>query len=81
MPGMSAGLVLAACDIAHVMKFVLDPPVRPRQSQQFSGASLFGGVTGDRVDSLTGFLAAHDAFPGDAADLRQPGPVGRQEFA
>jgi hypothetical protein len=38
-------------------------------------------VTGDRVDGLNGFLAAHDAFPCNAADLRQPGPVGCQEFA
>jgi hypothetical protein len=81
MPGMSTGLVFAACDIAHVMKFVLDPPVRARQSKQLGGTGLLGGVTGDRIDSLNGFLASHDAFACDAADLLQAGPVGRQEFA
>jgi hypothetical protein len=70
MSGMSTGLVFAACDIAHVMKFVLDPPVRARQSKQFRGTGLLGGVTGNRVDRLNGFLAAHDAFARDAADLR-----------
>jgi hypothetical protein len=63
------------------VKPVLDPPVRARQSEQFSGTSLFGGVTGDRVDGLDGFLAAHDAFPCDATDLRQPGPIGCQKLA
>jgi hypothetical protein len=77
----SACLVLAACDITHVMKFVLYSPMRARQRKQFSGTSLLGGVTGDCVHRLDGFLAAHDPFACDAADLPHPLPVRCQVFA
>src|SRR3954451_24854947 len=43
--GMSACLVLATGDIAHVMKLVLYPPVFSRQRQQFSRTSLLRGMT------------------------------------
>jgi hypothetical protein len=78
MTGMSACLVFSTCHIADVVQAVLDPPVRTRQREQLSGTRLLRGETGDRVDGLNGFLAAHDPFPADAANLRHPGPERRQ---
>ena len=76
---MGPCLVFAAGDVADVMETVLDPPMRSRQDEQFLGSRLLRGQTGDRVDSLDGFLAAHDAFARDPADLRHTGPVGCEE--
>lgn len=78
-PSVGPCLVFAAGDVADVMQTVLDPPMRPRQREQFVRSRLLSGQTGDRVDSLDGFLAAHDAFARDAADLRHTGPVRREE--
>ena len=81
MSGMGTGLVIAAGDITYVMKSVLDAPVRARQRKQLRGTGLLRAVTGDRIHCLDGFLATHDPFACDAADLPHPRPVGRQVSA
>ena len=81
MSGMSTGLVLAAGDITYVMKSVLDAPVRARQRKRLRGTSLLRTVTGDRIHCLYDFLAMHDPFTRDAADLPHPRPVGCQVSA
>ena len=74
VPRTDARLIFTAADVAHVMKTVLDAPVRVWQSEQLFGTHALSGEAGDGVDGFDGFLTAHDAPAGNAADLRHTGP-------
>ena len=71
-------LIFATADITYVMKAILDAPVRPGQSEQLFCPGAGSGETGNCVDGLDGFLAAHDTLARDAADLRDARPQRAQ---